>query len=42
VKTQKIATILDMAENIAKSSKFQSWALLLGALQGIIVGFKYY
>jgi len=37
VKTRKIANILETAQNIAKSSKFQPKALLRGVLQGITI-----
>ena len=37
-KTRKTAKILKTAGNIAKSSKFQSEALLLGVLSGMIIG----
>ena len=42
VKTRKIANILETAGSIAKSSKFQFWALLSGVLQGKITGLKIY
>jgi len=37
VKTRKIANILETAENIVKSSKFQSFATPLGVLQRMII-----
>jgi len=40
IKTRKIANTLKTAGKIAKSSKFQSKALLLGVLQGKIINFK--
>jgi len=40
VETRKISCTLETAGNIAKSSKFESEALLLDVLQGIIIGFK--
>jgi len=42
VKTRNIANIKETAEHIAKSSKFQPQAVLLGVLQGIIIGFVVY
>jgi len=42
VKTRKVANILETVRNTAISSKFQPLALLLGVLQGIIIGFKFY
>jgi len=38
----KNAIILEMAGNIAKSSKFQHWALFLGKVHGLIIGFELY
>jgi len=38
LKKREIADIIKTAGNIAKSSKFQSQALLLGVLQGMIIG----
>jgi len=40
VKTRKIANVLKTAGNIAKYLKFQPKAPLLGALQGMIIGFE--
>jgi len=41
-KNTKNANFLETAGNFAKSSKFQSQALLLGVLQKTINGFKLY
>jgi len=40
VKTREIATILETAENIAKSSIFQAKVPLLDVLQGMNIGLK--
>jgi len=40
VKTRKFANIFKTERNIAKSTKFQPWALLSVVLQRIIIGFK--
>jgi len=42
VKTRKIANIWKMAGSTAKPSKFQLLTLLLGVLQGMVIGFKLY
>jgi len=42
VKTPKIANIYETAENIAKSSKSQSKAPLIGVLQEMIIRFELY
>jgi len=42
VKILKVVNILKTAGYIAKSSKFQSKALLLGVQQGMISGLKLY
>jgi len=42
VKIRKTANILETAGSVTKSLKFQPRALILGVLQGMIIGFKLY